>query len=66
MLPYIVIPLDERPRRITRTDYLPEFGQNQDEGFFARFPYQFAEGLAAASFGFVEVDQLRVVAAAFR
>lgn len=59
VLPYIVIPLDERPRRITRTDYLPEFGQNQDEGFFARFPYQFAEGLAAASFLRFDVTQKR-------
>ena len=48
-IPKIVIPLDQRPRR-ARTDYLPEFGQNQLEGYYGRFPYAFAVGAAAATF----------------
>ena len=37
-LPYIVVPLDQKPPKRGRTDYLPEFGQNVDEGYYARFP----------------------------
>src|SRR5581483_712277 len=48
-LPTLVIPLDRTQRR-PRTDYLPEFGQNIEEGYFARFPYTFAIGAAAAAF----------------
>ena len=49
VLPELVIPLDSRQRRL-RADYLPEFGRNTQEGFFARFPYAFAIGSAAATF----------------
>lgn len=47
-LPTLVIPLDRNLRR-PRTDYLPEFGQNIEEGYYARFPYTFAIGAAAAA-----------------
>src|SRR5579884_272308 len=49
VLPYVVIPLNERGPRHIRTDYTPEFGQNAEEGFYARFPYTIVEGLAAAT-----------------
>ncbi len=48
-LPYMVIPIDRQIRK-PRTDYLPEFGQNSIEGFYARFPYEFAEKNFAATF----------------
>lgn len=47
-LPYVIVPLDEHRR--PRTDYLPEFGENYYEGYFARFPYVFAEGGDAATY----------------
>jgi hypothetical protein len=50
VLPSLTIPLDNRQRRRIRTDYLPEFGRNVFEGYFARFPYAFAIGAAAAAF----------------
>ena len=56
-LPYIVIPLDRKPRKRARTDYLPEFGQNYDEGYYARFPYEFPIGADAASYVQVSVTQ---------
>jgi hypothetical protein len=57
-LPVIVIPLDkEAPNRRPRTDYLPEFGQNTIEGYFARFPYVFSEGSDAATFLRADITQ---------
>ena len=56
-LPYIVIPLDQNAPRRARTDYLPEFGQNFDEGYYARFPYEFPIGADAASYLQVSVTQ---------
>ncbi len=55
-LPYLMIPLDRRFRRV-RTDYLPEFGQNSIEGYYARFPYEFAEKAFAATFLRLDVTQ---------
>ncbi|HLV80624.1 MAG TPA: hypothetical protein VKT32_10095 [Chthonomonadaceae bacterium] len=49
VLPYVVIPLDVRRPRYVHTDYMPEFGQNVEEGYYARFPYTIVEGLAAAT-----------------
>ena len=49
-LPYLVIPLDQKPRKSVRPDYFPEFGQNYDEGYYARFPYEFPEGQDAATY----------------
>jgi hypothetical protein len=58
-LPIIVIPLKrDSPARRPRTDYLPEFGQNVQEGYFARFPYVFSEGSAAATFLRADITQL--------
>ncbi len=48
-IPYLVIPLD-RDTRKARSNYLPEFGQNSIEGYYARFPYEFAEKSFAATF----------------
>ena len=51
VIPEIVIPLNPEPaNRRPRTDYFPEFGRNLQEGYFARFPYTFAIGAAAATF----------------
>ncbi len=50
VLPSVTIPLNNLQRRRIRTDYLPEFGRNVFEGYFARFPYAFAVGAAAATF----------------
>ena len=52
VIPVIVIPLDPQTpnARRPRTDYFPEFGRNLQEGYFARFPYTFAVGAAAATF----------------
>ncbi len=58
-LPYIVIPLDQKPPKRARADYLPEFGQNFDEGYYARFPYEFPIGQDAASYLQVSVTQRR-------
>lgn len=58
-LPTLVVPLDQRPERRPRTDYLPEFGQNYDEGYFARFPYTFAEGGDAGTFVRADLTQKR-------
>ena len=58
-LPYLVIPLDQKPRKRARTDYLPEFGQNYDEGYYARFPYEFPIGADAATYAQVSVTQRR-------
>lgn len=55
----IVIPLNRNISRRPRTNYLPEFGQNPIEGYFARFPYTFAEGLAAATLLRLDVTQLK-------
>ena len=57
VVPEIVIPLDPRPKSRPRTDYLPEFGRNQIEGYFARFPYTFAVGAAAAAFLRLDLTQ---------
>lgn len=57
VLPVIVIPLDQRERRRPRTDYLPEFGHNTQEGYYARFPYTFAVGAAAATFVRADVTE---------
>ncbi|MBC7526277.1 MAG: hypothetical protein H7308_01890, partial [Chthonomonadaceae bacterium] len=48
VLPEIVIPLDRRVDRY-QPSYLPEFGRSIQEGFFARFPFSFAVGAAAAA-----------------
>jgi hypothetical protein len=57
-IPTIIIPLDKDvPNRRPRTDYLPEFGQNSNEGYFARFPYVFAEGSDAATFLRADITQ---------
>ncbi len=58
VLPRILIPLDQSVRR-ARTNYLPEFGQNSEEGYFARFPYTFAVGAAAATFLRFDATQKR-------
>ncbi|MDE2126553.1 MAG: hypothetical protein KGJ62_08185 [Armatimonadetes bacterium] len=58
VLPEIVIPLNNRARRL-RTNYLPEVGENLQEGYFARFPYTFAEGNGAATFTRFDVTQKR-------
>jgi len=57
-LPYLVIPLDVRvSARRPRTDYLPEFGQNSIEGYYARLPYSFPEGSVAATFVRLDITQ---------
>ena len=57
-LPYIIIPLNVNLRlKRPRTDYLPEFGQNDIEGYYARFPYSFPEGQAAATFVRLDITQ---------
>ena len=48
-IPYLVIPIDQKLKR-PRTNYLPEFGQNSIEGYYARFPYEFPEKSFAATF----------------
>ncbi len=58
VLPTLIVPLDRRIRR-ARTDYLPEFGQNTNEGYYARFPYEFAIGAAAATFLRLDLTQKR-------
>ncbi|CCW34495.1 hypothetical protein CTKA_00485 [Chthonomonas calidirosea] len=58
-LPELVIPLNQRLPKRPRTNYLPEFGQNIDEGYFARFPYAFAEGRDAAGLIRLDVTQKR-------
>jgi hypothetical protein len=58
-LPYLVIPLDPRAARRPRTDYLPEFGQNVDEGYYVRFPYTFAEKAFAGTFLRLDLTQKR-------
>ncbi len=58
VLPYLSVPLDRRLQR-PRTNYLPEFGQNVDEGYYARFPYAFAEGTSAATFVRLDATQKR-------
>lgn len=60
-LPTLVIPLNinaPKQRRF-RTDYLPEFGENAIEGYYARFPYSFAEGSSAATFLRLDITQKR-------
>lgn len=59
VIPYLVIPLDKETSRRPRTDYLPEFGRNINEGYFARFPYTFALGAAAATFLRLDTTQKR-------
>lgn len=60
-LPYVVVPLDVRQpdARRPRTDYLPEFGQNINEGYYVRLPYAFAEGSAAGTFVRLDITQKR-------
>jgi hypothetical protein len=55
-LPTLIIPLDQTTHR-PRSDYLPEFGQNVNEGYYARFPYEFAIGTAAALFTRLDLTQ---------
>ncbi len=59
-VPRMVIPLKQRrfPRR-PRPNYLPEFGQNIDEGYFARFPYAFSEGEDAGGLVRLDITQKR-------
>ena len=59
-IPYIVIPLDDPDRHITRRprpSYFPEFGQNASEGYYARFPYEFPIGEDAATYVQVSATQ---------
>ncbi len=57
-LPYLVIPLNLNPRvKRPRTDYLPEFGQNSIEGYYARLPYSFPEGSVAATYLRLDITQ---------
>src|SRR5579871_2035639 len=58
-LPFLVIPLDQRTIHRPRSDYLPEFGQNTLEGYYARFPYEFPEKNFAATFLRLNVTQLK-------
>lgn len=58
-LPEIVVPLNRRLPKRPRSNYLPEFGQNLDEGYFARFPYAFTEGRDAAGLIRLDVTQKR-------
>ena len=60
-LPKVVVPLDVRPpdSRRPRTDYLPEFGQNTNEGYYVRLPYAFAEGSGAGTFVRLDITQKR-------
>lgn len=58
VIPYLVLPLDREARRF-RTDYSPEFGQNIEEGYYARFPYAFAIGGTAAAFVRLDATQKR-------
>ena len=59
VVPLIVIPLNRDGQRRPRTDYLPEFGRNLQEGYYARFPYVFAIGSAAATLLRLDLTQLR-------
>lgn len=59
VLPSLVIPLDRRETSRLRADYLPEFGRNINEGYYARFPYAFAVGSAAASFLRLDITEKR-------
>ena len=57
-IPYIVIPLDQKPpKRAHRPSYFPEFGQNVQEGYYGRFPYEFPIGQDAASYVQVSATQ---------
>ncbi len=60
-LPKVVVPLDVRQPdvRRPRTDYLPEFGQNTNEGYYVRLPYAFAEGNNAGTFVRLDITQKR-------
>ena len=62
-IPYLVIPLDRDVRR-GHTDYLPEFGQNSIEGYYARFPYEFAEKAFAATY--VRLDFTQILGEGYR
>lgn len=53
-LPTITVPLDKRPVRRPRSNYLPEIGQNPVDGYFARFPFTYALGETAA--GLLRLD----------
>ncbi len=58
VIPEITIPLGPQPaNRRPRADYFPEFGRNLQEGYFARFPYTFAIGAAAATFLRLDLTQ---------
>ncbi len=60
-LPSVVIPLDVRQpdARRPRSDYLPEVGQNTNEGYYIRIPYAFAEGSNAGTFLRLDITQKR-------
>jgi len=60
-LPKVVIPLDVKPldARRPRTDYLPEIGQNVNEGYYVRLPYAFSEGRDAGTFVRLDITQKR-------
>jgi hypothetical protein len=55
-IPYLVIPIDQQVKR-PRTNYLPEFGQNSIEGYYARFPYEFPEKNFAATYLRLDITQ---------
>ena len=60
-LPSVTVPLDVRKpdARRPRTDYLPEIGQNTNEGYYVRLPYAFAEGSSAGTFVRLDITQKR-------
>jgi hypothetical protein len=60
-LPSVTVPLDVRPpgARRPRTDYLPEVGQNNNEGYYVRLPYAFSEGRGAGTFVRLDITQKR-------
>ena len=53
-LPTITVPLDRKPIHRPRSNYLPEIGQNPVDGYFARFPFEYALGSSAA--GLLRLD----------
>lgn len=58
-VPSLTIPLDvNRPRR-PRSDYLPEIGQNTQEGYYVRIPYAFSESKDTGTFVRLDITQKR-------
>ncbi len=57
-LPTLIIPLHHQFIRRPSSNYLPEFGQNPQDGYFAHFPYSYAIGAAAAGLIRLDITQL--------